>query len=345
MKKLTIINPVIFVIVFLLALCFININFARAQTEKTCPGGHKGDEHTFTGSVKFLNNFGRDTNATHGIVKLFKVNPPSADVIAVDSATINQSGIYIMNGVPAGDYYIVAYPNDKIEDFVVAFYPSGQLFSSATRIVIPPGPGTIHFYNVRSELMYKTGGATPVQGETADSGNHNYKLKNSIITAKSGTQWRGFAITDNQGKYIVNSILPGNYSITSSRFGYRNQTQNVNIGTTTATVNFYMARDTASSIGINSSSEVVKDFKLNQNFPNPFNPCTDISFSLDRGMDVKLAVYSMNGKLIEELVNGYRNAGEYRISFNAASLASGIYNYTLETGNGLRESRIMVLTK
>ena len=345
MKKLTIINPVIFVIVFLTAYCFIETNYVMCQTEKNCPGGHDDDKNVLYGKVRYTTSTGIDTFATDGNVKLFKVNPPSSDVIAIDSSRINNSGYYSIVGFPQGEYYIVAYPNDKDEDYMISFYPSGQLWNTATKIIIPPGPGQVRTCNIRSEPMKRTGGATPVQGETADSSNHNYKLRNSIIIAKSGNEYRGFAMTNNQGKYIINSLPPGNYSITATRFGYKNFSQLATITSSPATINFYMAKDTSYSISVNSDETIVKNFKLMQNYPNPFNPSTEIVFSLEKGMKIKLAVYSIEGKIIKELVNGYRGQGEYKVHFSADNLSSGIYNYVLETESGQRESKLMVYTK
>lgn len=339
MKKY--INKVIFIL-SVLACIIIGVNI-NAQPGKICPGGgHKPDDNILVGKVTFT--MGSDTvNATHGIVKIFRVNMSNLEVIAVDSSQINPFGYYGIFGFPSGDYYIVAYPNDKDEDYMLSFYPSGPLWTNAQRVSI--SKGQVRTCNIRSTQMFQTLGATPVTGETADSINHNYKLRNSIIIARSGNQYRGFAMTNNQGKYVVSSIPQGNYNLTATRIGYRNQTQNVNITSTPAVVNFYMARDTNYTISVSGNETVVKDFKLYQNYPNPFNPSTEIAFSLDRGMDVKLAVYSIDGKIIKELVNDYRSAGEYKIKFSGDNLASGIYNYVLETGNGARESKLMVYAK
>lgn len=346
MKKLTTINPVIFVIVFLTAFFILETDKALCQSDGRCPFGHKDDENVVTGKIRYTTAAGIDTVAKSGNVKLFKVNPPSLDVIAVDSARINSAtGIYTITNVPPGEYYIVAYPNDKDEDFMLSFYPSGPLWNTASRIIITPGPWQVRTCNISTFRLTFTGGATPVQGETADSANHNYKLRNSVIIAKSGNEYRGFAITNNQGKYLVNSIVPGNYIMTATRFGYKNFSQVATITTSPSTINFYMARDTSPSISVNSNETVVKNFKLMQNYPNPFNPSTEIAFTLEKGMNVKLAVYSIEGKIIKELVSGYRGQGEYKVNFSADNLSSGIYNYVLETESGQRESKLMVFTK
>ncbi|MBX7046634.1 MAG: carboxypeptidase regulatory-like domain-containing protein [Ignavibacteria bacterium] len=334
--------------VLLIQFLFTHIAGEKAfgQPDKSYIGrGHEGDENIITGRVKYIiaSTPPETTHAVQGKVKLFRVNPPGFDVALVDSASINSLGYYSVYGFPPGAYYIVAYPNDKVEDFIISFYPSGQLWTSAVRVNV--SPGQVRTCNIISQEMFQTPGATPVSGEVADSTNHNIKLRNSIITAKSGEQYRGFAITDNQGRYIVNSILPGNYNLTVTRFGFKNQTQNVNIGTSSATVNFYLPKDTSYSIGIENNAAAIKNFRLFQNYPNPFNPSTEISFTLEKGMNVRLSVYSVEGKLIKELLSEYKNPGDYRVNFAAENLNSGIYPYILEGEGGQRESKFMVFIK
>ena len=73
-----------------------------------------------------------------------------------------------------------------------------------------------------------------------------------------------------------------------------------------------------------------KDFSLEQNFPNPFNPNTSISFTLPESGNVKLTVYNLLGQEIATLVNGVKEAGTHTIHFNTDELNSGIYIYKLE---------------
>lgn len=85
-------------------------------------------------------------------------------------------------------------------------------------------------------------------------------------------------------------------------------------------------------------------FALEQNFPNPFNPMTTIGFTLETSGMTTLKVYDVVGREVATLVNGHRNAGRSAVSFDASRLASGIYFYTLQSGN-LRFSRKMMLVK
>lgn len=85
-------------------------------------------------------------------------------------------------------------------------------------------------------------------------------------------------------------------------------------------------------------------YSLQQNFPNPFNPLTKISYSIPEGKMVRLTVYDLLGKEITTLVNEYMIAGSYTVDFNAASLSSGMYIYSLETGD-YRASRKLIVLK
>jgi hypothetical protein len=86
------------------------------------------------------------------------------------------------------------------------------------------------------------------------------------------------------------------------------------------------------------------EYRLNQNFPNPFNPSTSIQFSIAETGRVDLAVYDVTGKLVEELFAGNLDAGSYQYSFHGDDLASGVYFYKLNTEN-YNETRKMVLMK
>jgi len=101
-------------------------------------------------------------------------------------------------------------------------------------------------------------------------------------------------------------------------------------------------------IGILSQTGTVpSDYSLKQNYQNPFNPETKIKFSIPSGNNSRLtvmSVYNTAGELVNTLVNEYLGGGEYEVSFNASDLPSGVYFYTIESGN-FRESKKMILVK
>jgi len=85
-------------------------------------------------------------------------------------------------------------------------------------------------------------------------------------------------------------------------------------------------------------------FGLAQNYPNPFNPSTTVTFTLDRPGFVTLTVHNILGQVVSTLVRGTLTAGEHSVRFDAGSLASGVYFYTLRAGDR-HEVRKMMLMK
>ncbi len=86
-----------------------------------------------------------------------------------------------------------------------------------------------------------------------------------------------------------------------------------------------------------------KEFKLEQNFPNPFNPTTTIQYQLPTDRKVTLIVYDILGNEVAVLVNGQKEPGYYEVDFNASQFASGVYIYRLQTGDFVSVKKMMML--
>ncbi|MEP7146880.1 MAG: YCF48-related protein [bacterium] len=91
------------------------------------------------------------------------------------------------------------------------------------------------------------------------------------------------------------------------------------------------------------SSQVPSVFELSQNFPNPFNPATNIKFALPDAGDISLKVYDQLGKEVITLADGFRNAGTYEVSFDAGALTSGVYFYKLITKDIVSTKKMLLI--
>ncbi len=99
---------------------------------------------------------------------------------------------------------------------------------------------------------------------------------------------------------------------------------------------------TSGPTGVKTNSSAI-EFRLHQNYPNPFNPVTKISYSIPLKSHVKIKVYDLLGREIVKLVNETKPAGNYSLSFNAGSLPSGIYFYTMQTEKFTSTKKFVVL--
>ncbi|MBT4483096.1 MAG: T9SS type A sorting domain-containing protein, partial [Candidatus Latescibacteria bacterium] len=91
------------------------------------------------------------------------------------------------------------------------------------------------------------------------------------------------------------------------------------------------------------SKEIIEVFSLEKNFPNPFNPTTSIGFTLAEPGHVVLEVYNAAGQKVATLVNGFMNTGSHSAMWDASSLNSGVYFYTLRTLRFSQTGKMMLL--
>ena len=91
-----------------------------------------------------------------------------------------------------------------------------------------------------------------------------------------------------------------------------------------------------SILGVNeneSENNILNEFKLFSNYPNPFNNSTRFRYNIPKASNVKISVYDINGRLITTLVDHYHQSGEHKITWNSANESSGIYYFRLSAGN------------
>jgi len=101
--------------------------------------------------------------------------------------------------------------------------------------------------------------------------------------------------------------------------------------------------DTTTSLA-EFKTDIPHGYRLSQNFPNPFQSSTKISYSIQEPCFVTLAIYDPAGREMQTLISENQGIGTYSVVFNARKLPGGVYIYKLQAGNQYTEIKKMVLT-
>lgn len=91
------------------------------------------------------------------------------------------------------------------------------------------------------------------------------------------------------------------------------------------------------------ASLLPEKYELDQNFPNPFNPATQIKFTLPLRGFTSLKIFDLLGKEVATLLSQSHESGSYTVSFDASRLRSGVYFYTLRSGTFVQTKRMVFL--
>jgi Secretion system C-terminal sorting domain len=165
-------------------------------------------------------------------------------------------------------------------------------------------------------------GPITVFGYNADSAN-----------AQTNTDANGYYMLHVTDKIYDYTIELGNIP---AGYGFTNPV--VHAGDTNVNINLTQATDVKQ---INSN--LPKTYALSQNFPNPFNPTTQIQYDIPQSSFVHLVVYNLLGQQVAELVNSQQAAGKYSVTFSGTSLSSGIYIYSIRAGNFVQSKKLILL--
>lgn len=196
------------------------------------------------------------------------------------------------------------------------------------------------------------GGVTDIRGviDQANTSGSQYTFLDTFVdlfTATDATQHHKYAIFDPSYSESNPTVLTGSHNWSNA--ADQDNDENTLIINDVYIANKYMqefkkryneAGGTSTFIipvtDVDDFNITEFDYQLFQNYPNPFNPVTQIIFSTKITDDVSLEVYNLLGQKVAVLFDEIATANTiYSIQFNANSLASGIYLYSLRTSNGI----------
>jgi len=159
----------------------------------------------------------------------------------------------------------------------------------------------------------------------------------STMTSPMQAEWQPVNIFNATSYGIQNFSVNNACGNTSVRFAFRYY--DVNDGLPWYVDNIRLS--------INSSAinpgKTVQTANLLSNYPNPFNPETNISYEILKACHAQLTVYNIKGEAVCTILDDMQTAGVHSVKFNAADLNSGIYYYKLTTANGSLTNRMILL--
>lgn len=94
---------------------------------------------------------------------------------------------------------------------------------------------------------------------------------------------------------------------------------------------------------VKEEKEGEAEYKLEQNFPNPFNPTTTITYTIPKSGHMRLAVFNLLGQEVALIFEGYQHAGLHEVEFRNADLPSGIYFYRIQAQDFVETKKLTIL--
>jgi hypothetical protein len=101
--------------------------------------------------------------------------------------------------------------------------------------------------------------------------------------------------------------------------------------------------DITTVVAVDDESIIADRFVLKPAYPNPFNPVTKLSFSIDISSEIRMEIYDVNGKLVDTAAGGFFQSGLHMVEWNAIELASGMYFVHLIKGTERLTQKVMLL--
>ena len=119
---------------------------------------------------------------------------------------------------------------------------------------------------------------------------------------------------------------------------------------TEAAINGKFTVSAVATTAVEKNNVKITEYSLSQNYPNPFNPTTSIEYALPKESKVVVEIFNSVGQRVAELFNGVQSNGSYKLDWNAGSIASGVYFYSIKAasvtdGSDFKQIRKMILMK
>jgi protocatechuate 3,4-dioxygenase beta subunit len=277
------------------------------------------------------------------------------------TAVTQKDGSYELKGLPPGEYYVMSFVAFALPEFYKDVYDPAL----ATLVKVDGmNPTTGIDFSLSYMLWLKNrepwmndGTGAMIIGLVTDTNNQPLAGANVYLLNQAGEPIAS-AQTNATGNYELAGMPLGNYTLQVTKLGYNtmyngnvqsfSQVIPVQVGNGITEVNFTLSVQTSMDVTDSDDPKIPRSIILYDNYPNPFNPETRISFALPKPLHVRLRIYNIFGEQVAQLVDGLLTAGGHSVTWNSASpvgqpVSSGIYFYRLETGMGSLTGKMILL--
>jgi uncharacterized delta-60 repeat protein len=249
-----------------------------------------------------------------------RYNGTGNDNDIASSLAITSSGIIFVTGSSIGqgsatDYATVMYNNSGQQQWAVRYNGLNNTSDDASSVAVD-GAGN----------AYVTGGSS-AGGTNLDYLTLKYSASGQVMWEQryngpaSGIDAALSICIDSYG----NALVTGNSQGSGSSSDY-------------ATIRYSV------TTGIEPvSQEIPSEFRLYENYPNPFNPSTSIKFDVPKNAFTNLGIFDVTGRIVKTLINEDLKAGRYLYNFNASGLSSGVYFYKIHSGEFNDAGKMMLV--
>ena len=309
-----------------------NSNLSAAQIKSLLTNNAIAD--SYTGSIP-NNNWG------YGKMNVFNA------MVSLVNPVVKQSYTTFVYDQWNKDAYTTISPNQMIS---VRFSPiasgqvTGVMFHSYTSNNIQDSLSFEIWSNNNGLPGSKIGNTVKYNSSKMALYSWNYvDLQGTNAQVAAGTDYHivVYFTSGNATGFFLDIGNPNSRSSINSGFGWVSQT-NFNFR-----IRPIVAANTITSV--NSTESIPDHFELFNNYPNPFNPSTVISYQISTSSKVQLKIYDILGREVALLVNQEQQPGIYKINFNSQlasggrQLSSGIYFYQLHAGNNINTKKMLLI--
>lgn len=265
------------------------------------------------------------------------------------TAVTNPDGSYTMAGLPSGEYYVTSFAPGYIGEYYDNVFDPSQ----ATPVHVDQQKPAQDIDFALVPIYYRAEDDRDPRAEMGAGVVGKVSAKNGkgvseayVYVLNDAAQPLTYARTNSEGSYEIAGVPPGQYRMLATHTAFSskynddanrfNEADPVDLGLGKSEVNFVLEPKGTTGVDEQPGATIPKTIELYGNYPNPFNPTTQIAFGLPAAMRVTIRIFNVLGEEVAVLQDGLMNAGVHHLTWNGRNTAghevgSGLYLYRLES--------------